>query len=189
MPALRERSGDIPALVRHFLADLRRSQGVELSLDDRALAALQCYPWPGNVRELANLMERLAILYPDDRVGVQELPARFRADVGTDVFAAPRGLEAGAPAVNGEVPEKVPGEDPGLVAQFQLPAAGTTLDGDGLDLRAHLAELERDLLQQALERSDWVVSRAAKLLNLQRTTLVEKLRKHGIERPLPTSDP
>ena len=194
VPALRERSGDIPALVRHFLADLRRSQGVELSLDDRALAALQCYPWPGNVRELANLMERLAILYPDDRVGVQELPARFRADVGTDVFAEPRGLEAAAaagdePAVNGRVPEKAPGGDPGLVAQFQLPATGTTLDGDGLDLRAHLAELERDLLQQALERSDWVVSRAAKLLNLQRTTLVEKLRKHGIERPQPTSDP
>jgi len=194
VPALRERSGDIPALVRHFLADLRRSQGVELSLDDRALAALQCFAWPGNVRELANLMERLAILYPDDRVGVQELPARFRADVGTDVFAEPRGLPAAAaagdePAVNGEVAQKAPGEDPGLVAQFQLPAAGTTLDGDGLDLRAHLAELERDLLQQALERSDWVVSRAAKLLNLQRTTLVEKLRKHGIERPLPTSDP
>ena len=194
MPALRERSGDIPALVRHFLADLRRSQGVELSLDDRALEALQCYAWPGNVRELANLMERLAILYPDDRVGVQELPARFRADIGGDAFTEPRGLEAVAPAgdepaVNGEIPEQGPGEDPELVAPFPLAAAGTTLGGDGLDLRAHLAELERDLLQQALERSDWVVSRAAKLLNLQRTTLVEKLRKHGIERPLPTSDP
>jgi len=194
VPALRERSGDIPALVRHFLADLRRSQGVELSLDDRALAALQCYAWPGNVRELANLMERLAILYPDDRVGVQELPARFRADVGGDVFADPCVVEAAAPAgdapaVNGEIPDQGPGEGPEPVVPFPLSAAGTTLDGDGLDLRAHLAELERDLLQQALERSDWVVSRAAKLLNLQRTTLVEKLRKHGIERPLPTSDP
>jgi sigma-54 specific flagellar transcriptional regulator A len=150
------------------------------------------------VRELANLMERLAILYPDDRVGVQELPARFRADAGGDVFAEPRGVDTAAPAgdapaVNGEMPDafpdRVPGEEAGPVAAFPSSAAGTRLNGDGLDLRAHLAELERDLLQQALERSDWVVSRAAKLLNLQRTTLVEKLRKHGIERPLPTSDP
>ncbi len=194
VPALRERSGDIPALVRHFLAGLRRSQGVELSLDDRALAVLQRYGWPGNVRELANLMERLAILYPDDQVGVQELPARFRADTGVDAFAAPQGPEAaapagGAPRVNGEVPGEIPDEGPLPAGQFPPSAAGATLDGDGLDLRVHLAELERDLLQQALERSDWVVSRAAKLLNLQRTTLVEKLRKHGIERPLPTSDP
>ncbi|WP_350039078.1 helix-turn-helix domain-containing protein [Pseudohaliea sp.] len=85
---------------------------------------------------------------------------------------------------------KGPGRRPG--AGRAVPAAGRGHRARWRRPRppgAHLAELERDLLQQALERSDWVVSRAAKLLNLQRTTLVEKLRKHGIERPLPTSDP
>jgi sigma-54 specific flagellar transcriptional regulator A len=52
-----------------------------------------------------------------------------------------------------------------------------------LDLRPHLADIERSLMTQALMQSEWVVARAAKLLNLQRTTLVEKMRKFEIQRP------
>jgi sigma-54 specific flagellar transcriptional regulator A len=57
------------------------------------------------------------------------------------------------------------------------------IDEDGLDLKEHLADLERNLLLQALAQSDWVVARAAKLLKLQRTTLVEKMRKFQLARP------
>ena len=53
----------------------------------------------------------------------------------------------------------------------------------GIDLKAHLADLERAFMLQALKQSDWVVARAAKLLNLQRTTLVEKMRKYDLYRP------
>ncbi len=68
-------------------------------------------------------------------------------------------------------------------------AAGSAiLDASGLDLKAHLAEMERSLMVQALEQSDWVVARAAKLLNLQRTTLVEKMRKYDIVRPEDASE-
>ena len=185
VPSLSERCADIPALVRHFLAGLRRTQGVEVQLSEEAIAALQAYAWPGNVRELGNLMERLAILYPDETVGLRELPARFRRHLqaGLEAVAVDAAeLEASEADVAGVSAAAVQAAAPAD------PAAGTVLDGDGLDLRAHLAELERDLLRQALERSDGVVSRAAKLLNLQRTTLVEKLRKHGIERHSLTSD-
>jgi sigma-54 specific flagellar transcriptional regulator A len=52
----------------------------------------------------------------------------------------------------------------------------------GLDLRGHIAAIEESLLRQALARSDGIVAHAANLLRLRRTTLVEKLRKYGIER-------
>jgi two-component system nitrogen regulation response regulator NtrX len=70
MPPLRERLDDLPLLVEHIGQRLRQHQGLtppELSAD--ALEALQRHSWPGNVRELLNLMERLAILHPGDRVG------------------------------------------------------------------------------------------------------------------------
>ncbi len=63
VPPLRERLGDLPALVAHFDERLRADQGLNPpTLDASAMAALRRYPWPGNVRELANICERLAIL-------------------------------------------------------------------------------------------------------------------------------
>tara|TARA_A200000113_G_scaffold214477_1_gene217835 strand:+ start:53 stop:295 length:243 start_codon:yes stop_codon:yes gene_type:complete len=56
------------------------------------------------------------------------------------------------------------------------------LTEDGIDLRSRMAEIERTLIMQALDLSDGVVAQAAKLLGLQRTTLVEKMRKQGLDR-------
>ena len=56
------------------------------------------------------------------------------------------------------------------------------LPEEGVDLKEHLAELEQGYIQQALDRADGVVSQAAKLLNIRRTTLVEKMRKYGLQR-------
>jgi two-component system nitrogen regulation response regulator NtrX len=72
MPALRERLGDLPALVEHLMNRLRDEQGLDPPvLDDDAMAALRRYRWPGNVRELANTCERLAILHRGERVGAE----------------------------------------------------------------------------------------------------------------------
>jgi two-component system nitrogen regulation response regulator NtrX len=69
LPPLRERPGDIPALVRHFSVLHRMRTGQPLpTWSDDALAALTRYTWPGNVRELANIVERLAILHPGNTV-------------------------------------------------------------------------------------------------------------------------
>jgi sigma-54 specific flagellar transcriptional regulator A len=68
------------------------------------------------------------------------------------------------------------------------PAETLKLGPDGLDLKQHLADTERTLLLQALERSGWVVARAAQLLGLQRTTLVEKMRKFELQRDSAPSD-
>lgn len=84
IPPLRERSEDVPALVEHALARLRRRHGLPSPrFDDEAIAVLRRYRWPGNVRELLNLVERLAILHAGERVSAAQvssvLPAGVRA--------------------------------------------------------------------------------------------------------------
>jgi two-component system nitrogen regulation response regulator NtrX len=74
VPPLRERIEDIPLLAEHFMAMLAREYGRRpKTFDTDAVAALQRYPWPGNVRELRNLVERLMIMVPGDRVTSRDL--------------------------------------------------------------------------------------------------------------------
>ena len=120
--------------------------------------------------------------------------ARAEAQSGAD--AEPAGADARAPADPirvdfGAAEDTTPvavTPDPAAADRAFAGEAGTdpaveALANGGLDLKSHLADLERSLMIRALEESDWVVAKAAKLLNLQRTTLVEKMRKYEIQRP------
>jgi two-component system nitrogen regulation response regulator NtrX len=90
VPALRERTGDIPVLARHFLEQASHRFGRRgKTLSAEALEALQAYRWPGNVRELQNLIERLMILSPRQEIGVEDLPAEFRREDGAIAPDAP----------------------------------------------------------------------------------------------------
>ena len=171
VPALRERVEDLPALIDDLIARLEAERRGSVRLTNRAVRALQRYSWPGNVRELANLIERLTIMHPFDVVDAADLPAKFRLPEPLDSeaeVADPAGLGAGT-----------------LAADAALPAgqeAGAHLPPEGMDLKAHLANLELDLIRQALDEADGVVAHAAKLLGMRRTTLVEKMRKYGVQR-------
>ncbi len=165
MPPLRERKEDIPVLVTDLIARIEREKRGSVRLTPSAVSTLAQYPWPGNVRELANLIERLAILHPYGVVDVRELPEKFR-----------EGIEL-PPEVEEELPEvTVAGEELGSVMN------APRLPQDGLDLKTHLANMELALIRQALDESDGVVAHAAKRLKMRRTTLVEKLRKYGLQR-------
>ncbi|HEX9761279.1 MAG TPA: sigma-54 dependent transcriptional regulator, partial [Candidatus Acidoferrales bacterium] len=75
VPALRERSEDIPTLARHFLAEFSSTYGRRpKELTEAATGILVRYPWPGNVRELKNLIERLVIMVPGERIEPHHLP-------------------------------------------------------------------------------------------------------------------
>ena len=77
LPPLRERSSDVPALVRHF-ASLATREGLPLkTLDDAAIERLRRHPWPGNVRELENLVRRLAALYSQEVIGLDIIEAEL----------------------------------------------------------------------------------------------------------------
>jgi sigma-54 dependent transcriptional regulator, flagellar regulatory protein len=210
MPPLRARSEDIPLLVRDFVAHNVAEGRGRLQLSQRALAALALYSWSGNVRELGNLIERLSIVCNNRTVEVRDLPAKYRPpeDWTLEVKALDSSLcvaalddaseaidveeqvpltdEAALTVLESEAFEPQPLE-PSALAPTAIEAATmdpfeaiTLLPRDGLDLRAHLLAIERRLVEQALERANGTVAQAARLLNLRRTTLVEKLRKLGI---------
>jgi DNA-binding NtrC family response regulator len=145
LPPLRERTGDVPILVRHFL---EKTSAKDLSFAPAAMDGLERYAWPGNVRELQNLVERLAVLQGSGEIAVADLPAPIRA------------AAAVAPAPPAHAPD-------------------ASLPAEGIDLYAALAELEDRLINEALERSGGNKNQAAKILKLNRTTLVEKLKKRA----------
>lgn len=173
MPPLRERVEDLPLLVSTIATQLSRTGRGEVRFADEALEALRTYSWPGNVRELTNLVERLAVLHPGVRVRVQDLPAKYRGDRATQ----PNTI---APTTTDTVDAATASAPMTLDA---LPSTAITkLPEDGLDLRDHIAGIELTLINEALRRTQGVVAHAAQLLGLRRTTLVEKLRKYGIDR-------
>jgi sigma-54 specific flagellar transcriptional regulator A len=118
---------------------------------------LSRYRWPGNVRELGNLIERLSILRGGQAVRLRDLPAGYRPGV--------------------RLPE--PGQA-GRGGSDVVPGAPIRLPAEGLDLKGLLSSMEVAYIRQALARTDGVVARAARLLKLRRTTLLEKLRRYDI---------
>ncbi|MFM1896807.1 MAG: hypothetical protein RLZZ385_1881 [Pseudomonadota bacterium] len=164
MPSLRERPEDIPLLLNELISIMEAEKRGSVRFNSSAIGALCRYDWPGNVRELANLVERMAILHPNGIIGINDLPRKFQAaDPGSDRQSQDSPSSASAP----------PATDPGSSAVLPL---------DGLDLKEYLANLEKNLIEQALDDSAGVVARAADRLNIRRTTLVEKIRKYSLQR-------
>ncbi len=185
MPPLRERSDDMPELIDALVARVCAQHAVTVRFSAGALAALQGYRWPGNVRELSNLIERMAIQSGGAVVTVADLPARYRpADWthGTEEAVAmtppPATMHDAATACDGVADDPV-GERRAL---FGTPGAhDVDLPAGGLNIREYLDSLEERLIVQALDSTAGIVARAADLLSLRRTTLVEKMRKYGLQ--------
>jgi sigma-54 specific flagellar transcriptional regulator A len=136
-----------------------------------AIYALSQYHWPGNVRELYNLVERLGILFPEEEVEALDLPERYFPDD----LDLPELEDDYAPEPEADLP-LIPAEEANSFEQEPI------LPSDGLDLKSYLSSLEEDLIRQALIECDGVVAQAAKLLNVRRTTLVEKMKKYDLSR-------
>ena len=154
VPPLHARLEDIPLLTQHFLDRLNQEKGAAVKgVAPEAMDKLKQYRWPGNIRELENLMERIVVLKKSGRVEVEDLPARVLAKID-----APD-----APVVSS-------GEE-------------IVFPPEGVDLSKILGEFERQLISKALDLSGGVKSRAAQLLGLNRTTLVEKMKKKGLLPP------
>lgn len=161
IPPLRERMEDLSALVECLLDRLKNERQARITLTERAMTAMCRYLWPGNVRELANLIERLLIMYPNQRVDIMDLPGKYRPNVD-NVDMEQLGRDASD-------------------HHAENTASYPTLPDGGLDLKQHLADVERLLIEQALAQADGVVARAAEILRTRRTTLVEKIRKYKLE--------
>lgn len=181
MPALRDRLEDIPALVAYFNQRLSRVGKPVAEFSRAALTELSRYRWPGNIRELENLVERLGITQAGHPVRAMDLPARYRS-----LMTQPEDREALAQLL-APLSAVEPAIEPEAVTASPEPTAATeslpSLPAAGIDLKSYLTDLEVRFIQEALRVCDGVVSRAAKQLGLQRTTLVEKMKKLGLQVP------
>ncbi|WP_049774649.1 sigma-54 dependent transcriptional regulator [Thiomonas sp.] len=184
VPPLRQRGEDILQLAEHALQRLEAQGLGRVRFGDGVQQALLSYRWPGNVRELQNLMERLLILHAGSIVRLADLPPKLRVggdlarDLGRDLSVT----EAALPQLATN-PAAEDDEQEGLQALMQAmtePALQPVLPEEGMDLRAYLEQIERSLIEQALQRSRHVIAHAAQHLGLRRTTLVEKIRKYGL---------
>lgn len=163
LPPLRDRSGEIPALVQTLLQDAGVRAGKPgLAITRDALALLLAYRWPGNIRELKNVLER-AVLLATDRIDIQHIVFNRTARASDAQRVEGRAVAVSAP------PAPV---DP-LAATDMNPATPAASENDA----------ERDKILSALERFGGNQTEAAKFLGITRRMLTYRLDKLDIKRP------
>ncbi len=199
-PALRQRKEDIPLLLRELLTRFKHDQGKTVRFTENAIASLMEDNWAGNVRELSNLVERMLIMYSDQIVDVAELPIKYQhieveaynpdypeelkeQDVINNLFSGTNNQEDKA----SRQPIETNMSSASALSSEPITSDNTQdsiLPSDGLNLKDHLADLEISLIKQSLCKHDYVVARAAETLGMRRTTLVEKMRKYDLQKPM-----
>jgi two-component system response regulator PilR (NtrC family) len=164
MPPLRGRRSDIPELVRHFLEKYSAAANrPTLEISEEAMRYLECYDWPGNVRELENTIERAVALEHGRVAGLD----RRREDNGPPAGIVDRRIKPEW------LPERILKYKPRAVTDLDLPE-------EGIDLEAYLAQLEKDYIIRALQRTTGNQTRAAEILKMSVRSLRHLLDKHRI---------
>jgi Nif-specific regulatory protein len=175
IPPLRERPEDVPFLVEHFIKkfghlDNRRIRTVEPG----AMELLQRYDWPGNVRELENAMEYAVVMSDEDDTTItcELLPQNVQLNQGVrrirtgPAFVAPTRVPATV-----QPPADVPADDP---------ADDPDDDGSNGDFTGTVAETEKKMLRDALDKTNWNITRAAELLGISFRSMRYKVKKFGL---------
>lgn len=187
-PPLRERAEDIPDLLRHFSHRFANPGMEAIRFDSDFTEALQKYHWPGNVRELSNLVDRFSTLYAGQKLDLRAIPATLlpkglvplQAELLVrNPVVTPQAMTP-PPEVLAELGDSFASVDTDVEDIILLAQGLPQLPPEGISLKDRLAEIERSMIEQALERAQGNVSRTAKLLNLQRTTLIEKINKYDL---------
>ncbi len=147
---LRERRSDIPLLANYFAMKYARLNHLSSkNFTPAAIRILQNYSWPGNVRQVENIVERIVVLHPETSVFTpQNIPSEVKPDLPCEENSSAAAM----------VPEEIPDE--------------------GVSLNDVVRNVEKQMILKSLEKTSWNKQKAAKLLNLKRTTLIEKIKKY-----------
>ncbi len=162
IPSLRERIEDLPSLIRFFVDRwVDESRGAPIVFSEDAMEVLCRYPWPGNIRELENLVERFLVLKAGESVQAKDLPEK----VMSPQFAG---------GITGSLSSP---DSPGAQCDHLVLPPAPSLDGNGINLPKYLLNLEREMIEKALARFGGNKTRASAFLGINRTTLIEKMKR------------
>ena len=170
LPPLRDRKTDIPLLAGYFLNQFNGA-GSTKTISDEAMNILVNYSWPGNIRELANFVERMVVLSIGSTITPRDLPDKVLGEVPKEKWTSLK---------NDSEPTGNPAQ---LLQQSLKQSFHVGIPDEGINLKKLVEDFEKELLIEALEKTGWVKNKAATLLSLNRTTLVEKLKKLKITNP------
>ena len=181
---LRSRRDEVPALIRHFAKHFAPAGVPAIEFSESFLSVMQRYDWPGNVRELSNMVHRLTVLYPGQALQVTHVaPSMLPAGMAELVCEDPSDEQASLFDVFSDEPlGKSSLSSENDVESIIMHAQGfEDFRQRGQSLKGMLSEIEQDLIERALRESDGNVSRCAKLLRMQRTTLIERIKKYNLK--------
>ena len=168
LPGLRERCGDIPLLVDHFLREIVNAGGRQTRGFDRdAMDMLQRYTWPGNIRQLENVVERAVLLGSEPTLTVDDLPAEVRSNVNPFSHSIPTSEQV---------------TDRRLVSQDAASQNASEVSGRKA-LRDAMEAPERQIILQTLRDHHWNRAATADKLGINRTTLYKKMKRLGLDDP------
>jgi sigma-54 specific flagellar transcriptional regulator A len=202
IPPLSERSDDVPSLLSHF-AQVHSSELDPIRFSERSVSVLQSYSWPGNVRELSNLVQRFSVLYPGQNIDMLLIPKEFLSKEMVDVVASFESSAAAAvlseTATTASPLSPLAGLDEQLIVDadsstmqasslyqndfeqiIELSGTLTSLPSEGVSTKELLSNLESNLIRLALNQTDGNVSKASSLLQLGRTSLIQKINKYQL---------
>ncbi len=186
IPALANRAVDIPQLVERLcaaIADTDKTVSLP-QFADTAFAELMRYPWPGNVRELRNLMERACLLYPGRQISGNDIRNNLLRIKVPDPIEEQEALWDVTADFEPLSIEHTDTDENNLPIPHPSHYREWFAFFDNIDLRRHLQDVEIVLIEAALEKSEGMISAAADSLKLRRTTLIEKMKKYVIEKPV-----
>ena len=202
LPALRERNEDIPLLLNHFIEVSNRMHPQQPAcwFTNESAMILSAQQWPGNIRQLQNLVERLVVMRGGGPIAIEHLPREYTRAAQT--FNQPNNMDAAISRHNGPIRIQHTGHSAPFPAGTALsslnPRPGTgpmvspadfgALPPEGINLIEFIENLENSLITQALLRTDNNRNQAARLLGMNRTTLVERIKKRKLSPMNPASE-
>lgn len=205
IPALDQRSEDIPALLSHF-SNIFGTDGAKIEFSKRSQLLLQAYSWPGNVRELANFVQRFSVLYPGKTIDISRVPDDFLTKELIELVqvyeaSTSNGDHEESAAFNDEAVAAGASQQSQLSQKYEiendpiqeaslyendfeqiigLSNSMSVLPAEGVSTKDLLNNLEANLIRTALNQTDGNVSKASELLQLGRTSLIQKITKYQL---------
>ncbi len=179
---LRDRSDEIPALAKHFAHQFAGKGKRPIGFHQMFLAAMQAYDWPGNVRELSNMVHRLSVLHPEQQLDLRDVSATMLpAGMLEVVPAVCEGEQASLLDFMTESPSEADEEENDVETIIMQAQGFDDFRRQGQSLKGMLNDIEQQMIEKALQETDGNVSRCAKLLRMQRTTLIERIKKYNLK--------